>query len=632
MALYALAGALAWAAGHLPLVLGYLLLLAVPAAYLLWRSAATRAAARKADVRVLRAATSDGAKSSVLATAASPILEYLEIDDVVAAELCPDLRVTSLGRYMASLRPTGSVSLQGIIISAMERYGLTVALPLALFAPASWRRDKGVGGALAGTPYMALLAGNILSTLTLISASALARWQYAETRQWKEKAGAAGPEGGKKDEATGGAKKNWNALELMAAGGAVAKSDAALSAALTSPCALPADLAAAAGMDLASYDPAAPGALTPEPSSVHLFFPDLCSGNGGARMLCSPQQARVNEAMAVVANRLAGNALVGMGASAHEPTERFVVTLPAADSNVAVNGNDEFDSLEGLVAALEARGHTVEISIESNVTSFGAGLCVREKSGDGVEWTQIPLAYPLATGLYAQDEGGKPVEVVTLMQHAALYLRVSGPLLTCQLEWCLNIKGVTGWTPLNGINRPWACDPRAVVRHAENALSTAAGRHRALRLATAAATVVNFAAAEAGLMMGGYGALGVCIDSVAAIEAVLIDGGCTLYPLTLGGDAKMGLLMAYDVIEGLGAARDGGKWTYGAEATALRAAVAALPCDGLVEPTAAAATARRAMACLPERSIFAGAARCRAALEAAAAVADHVCGKGSVSA
>lgn len=82
----------------------------------------------------------------------------------------------------------------------------------------------------------------------------------------------------------------------------------------------------------------------------------------------------------------------------------------------------------------------------------------------------------------------------------------------------------------------------------------------------------------------------------------------------------MGLLGAYANLQAAGR----GTWEYDAEATALRKALLALPCDGVVDPGQAAGTARRALASLPERSVFASVKRCRAALLAAVSTAERI--------
>ena len=112
--------------------------------------------------------------------------------------------------------------------------------------------------------------------------------------------------------------------------------------------------------------------------------------------------------------------------------------------------------------------------------------------------------------------------------------------------------------------------------------------------------------------------MGVCLDSVAAIQQAAC-GRCTLFPLVLGGEAKLSLMALYR------SARLAG-WQYGEEAAALQAALAELPCDAIQEPRSAAGAAKRALACLPATSPFAAVASCRQSLQAALAVADELCG------
>lgn len=181
------------------------------------------------------------------------------------------------------------------------------------------------------------------------------------------------------------------------------------------------------------------------------------------------------------------------------------------------------------------------------------------------------------------------------------------------------MKGFTGWLPLAHVNRAWASGPGYSSTHALGAEAAApAGRARLLRLLTAATCVLNAAGQRDRLLFGGYGYLGVCLDSAAAIQQAFA-GTCTLYPLVLGGDAKAALMALY------AEAAAGGTWSHAAEAAALQRALARLPCDAVVEPAAAAAAARRALACLPASSPFAAVSGCRAELAAALAAAEELC-------
>lgn len=190
-----------------------------------------------------------------------------------------------------------------------------------------------------------------------------------------------------------------------------------------------------------------------------------------------------------------------------------------------------------------------------------------------------------------------------------------------------------------------------------------ANRRRLVRLITAASCVGNAAAQRNALLIGGYGHLvgargaraaalraglpqeaahtrqrrsltlaspppllapppqGVCLDSAAAVQQALL-GRTTIFPLLLGGEAKFALMSVYAAAEQAG-------WAYAEEAAALRAALAALPCDALQEPATAADAARRALATLPERSTFTAVAACRRTLEAALRAAERLCPPGA---
>lgn len=641
----------AWVLARSTTILGAMVLILIPSIYLSWRSSIKRAVQKRLEVRVDR---DPNAVKSAEWLKRAPLLSFLEVDQEIATADCPGLKITSLGEYMASLKPHGAISLQRALISIMEKYGLRVALPLALFAPPSWKKESNVMGPFANTPYAGLLLSNMLSTLGLMSVSTVAHQQNIDARKYAAKVAAmatpaSAAAAAAKAAAAGVAEKlpdkpelnavkaklkKCTALELMVLGSNPA-TDNGLSSRVTNPFTLPQDMATAAGLKTPFAPPGSKLAPAPEPSLIHPFFPDLASGNGGLLRECSVDQVQINKVVCSLFNRLAANSLVGVKASSAVPQKPFVVRFPVTCS-AAESGGDNFievTSVEGLVETLESSGHTVKMHMRSNMTSFGAGLSVREESkakSEGEEstttWTQIPLAYPLSTGLYARDKDGNDVDVVTLMQHAAILLSVTGPLITAEVEWCLSIEGMTGWIPAGGVYRPWAVGPHAVTYHATDALAGSAGRRAALRLTTASAAVLNVAGSVGEMLFGGYGALGVCIDSVAAVQQVL-TGTCSLYPLILGGEAKMGLLICYQYVQKKAAeGRNGGKWEYDDEAVALRDAINALPCDGIVQPDLAASTARRALACLPQRSVFAAVKRCRESLEAAIKAAEQVLG------
>lgn len=107
--------------------------------------------------------------------------------------------------------------------------------------------------------------------------------------------------------------------------------------------------------------------------------------------------------MAAVFNRLSANALAGLqpvgevlarcGQAA--PEKPFVVRLR--------EGGEAVTSVEGLLGALREAGHSVELRLSSNLTSFGVGLSVRDPDGS---WQQVPLTYPLrCSGLWLVRRG-----------------------------------------------------------------------------------------------------------------------------------------------------------------------------------------------------------------------------------
>jgi hypothetical protein len=649
----------AWVVANTTHILGTLLLILIPTCYLYWRNSIKRAIRKKLQVHITR---NPASAKRVDWYKHSPLLGYLDVDKSVAAADYPELNFSSLGDYMASLDANGKISIQKALISIIERSGLRIALPLALFAPEPWTRESDVVGAFNKSPYAALLVSNMLSTLGLISVSTVAQRQNIDAKKYTERAkGQAATETVVEAARTvvdtnNEQKTKLKALQLMVIG-SNPTAYGGLSSRLVNPFHLVNDFPAATGSTihelLVTSDQTPLPA--PEPVLINDIFPDLANGNGGCMMAVSEGQAKVSQVFAIICNKLAANSLVGLNVSKMEPKEAFTVLVPGQTTPI--------DSVEDLIEALEKCSHTTTVRIFANTTSFGAGLCIKEKDSNETDYkyTQIPLAYPLSTGLYAQDENGEDVDVITLMQHAAVQLHVSGPLITAQVDWCLSVNGMTGWGPVQEINRVWTRSDNTRTWHAEKELSTPAGRRSALRLTTTSAATLNCAASEEQLLMGGYGALGVCIDSVAAIQQCL-TGSCTLYPLILGGDAKMGLLSCYKNIMEQGkkvkntatttettpktslitkslsftrssssntattttAAAAANGWKYEAEAKMLVSALLELPCDGIVAPTEAAKVAQRALSCLPKRSVFAGIQQCRKSLQAAIRTANGV--------
>ncbi len=79
------------------------------------------------------------------------------------------LNLMSLGSYLDCLVPEGAVSAERAITSVLDRWGLSVALPLAMFLPAAWRRTTDAASLYAITPFATLLLSEAISTLDLMA-------------------------------------------------------------------------------------------------------------------------------------------------------------------------------------------------------------------------------------------------------------------------------------------------------------------------------------------------------------------------------------------------------------------------------------------------------------------------------
>lgn len=459
-------GIVPWVYMHTTQLIGSIILIALPTLYIYWRRSIKAAIEKKLDVKVLR--ISERRTRDDMGT----LIKALEIDYDFVNATYKDIPMISLGDYMSTLQATGNFSLQRALISVIDAYGFQMALPLALFAPMSWKKESVLGDSstMLGQ-YASMLVTNLVSTLGLMTISTLSQ-KYAETirteRQRQLKAIAAGNT--TRDEAGPPAKlstkKKYSPLQLMCLGSNPNK-DKGLSSRLSSstgsresPFILTAD-----GLQRASGIPYGDGPLldAPEPSLISPYFPDLASGNGGLKTKVTLAQSGVNNVVAAVFNKLCANALVGVHPSAVLPKDKFFVRI----------GNDTVTTTDALVDALERSGHSVDMYILTNVTSFGVGLCVKESrlspdatvegsdtsntlgnSNSEYGWVQIPVAYPFLTGLYSNAQG-QDTEVMMLMPHASIRCEIRGPLVSCGLEWCLSVEGFTGWLPLNGIDRRW---------------------------------------------------------------------------------------------------------------------------------------------------------------------------------
>ncbi|MGB1195926.1 MAG: hypothetical protein ACPG3W_04510 [Synechococcus sp.] len=239
------------------------------------------------------------------------------------------------------------------------------------------------------------------------------------------------------------------------------------------------------------------------------FSAELQWSNEGLPFL-QPENARLrNRALAQVLNVLGSNRLPPPPGSS-EPF-RF----------------ESCDRSSALITHLIAGGWQCRARFRASVASFGLGASTR----DGDQWSQIPLAVPYRTGLC--DSQGE--ERRALLPHCSLEMELQPdhgePFL---LQYYQGTEGLNGWAALNDLNRPWQNDrSNGTVAYPGPEL-TGETLSAALDLCDLMGAVHNSAAQQNRLVIGGYGALGYCIDSTAMLE-VAVRQTTHLFPLTLGG-------------------------------------------------------------------------------------------------
>ena len=101
------------------------------------------------------------------------------------------------------------------------------------------------------------------------------------------------------------------------------------------------------------------------------------------------------------------------------------------------------------------------------------------------------------------------------------------------MQYYQGTEGLNGWAALNDLHRPWQNDRSngTVAYPAEAYTGDQLGD--TLDLCELMGAVHNTEAQLSHLQIGGYGALGFCIDSTALLEQA-ISGKTSLFPLTLG--------------------------------------------------------------------------------------------------
>ncbi len=217
-------------------------------------------------------------------------------------------------------------------------------------------------------------------------------------------------------------------------------------------------------------------------------------------------QAKLNTLVAEGLDRLAGNADL-------PENQRF---------KLKYNGG-EYSRLDTFLDALKKDGYTVECEFSHRVANFAN---LKAKGPDG-KFRDVPAALNLKTGVKGPD--GK--EAVVPAVHSEMIVRIKsgpetkGPKIDSNVKWYQGISG-TGFFPCDLNATPaWCGDSTSGKLTGKAALD-------AVKTAGALGDVINSSAGKLGLAMGGYGATGVCNDSVAVVQHA-VTGKTDIYPLVM---------------------------------------------------------------------------------------------------
>lgn len=252
--------------------------------------------------------------------------------------------------------------------------------------------------------------------------------------------------------------------------------------------------------------------------------PTLVWHNTGLPAGPSPRQGQANRLLARVLNRL-GARLAGPAPLSSELAGRFEGCGTTAE----------------LFDRFQAGGWQLRARWRSSIASFGLGASLHLPERG---WCQVALALPMRTGFL--DAQGQ--ERLTLLPHCALELELSRGDDQLLVQWYQGTEGLCGWEPLNDQPRPWQNDrANGTVRYAD-AIRSEPELARLARLTEVVALVHNRLASSRQLLLGGYGPLGLCIDSVALLQQAL-SGSCDHYPLLLHGIWRQYLLAESLAIE-----------------------------------------------------------------------------------
>jgi hypothetical protein len=271
--------------------------------------------------------------------------------------------------------------------------------------------------------------------------------------------------------------------------------------------------------------------MNPPPKPIDdRWFPDLYIGWGNALCTHSQRQILQNRLMATILNRLAYNYHMDYNfQSEHEESsfQPFIVKMSSTMKFEAKRPHE-------FIALLIESGHLIETYIQTQPTTFGMALCIRNAFDTDNDWTNIPLAYFLENGL--SDINGN--ESYVCLPHSGLNMNISGGSFvdTVNIQHYMAIEGLCGWHSNHCAVVPWI-----LPTVSDNSIRRGHESLESIRIAGLQAVIFNTVGTRYELPFGGYGLTGVCNDSAAQIECAISDDGMTttIFPLTFHGKFAM---------------------------------------------------------------------------------------------
>jgi hypothetical protein len=186
-----------------------------------------------------------------------------------------------------------------------------------------------------------------------------------------------------------------------------------------------------------------------------------------------------------------------------------------------------YSSPEDFTAALQSTGHTITVDDARYFANFGhLHYGARGSSGSAQDvmmpfWVNTHLLVPNSGSLFHL-----PRPLLIPVSHAEYEWHIRGPLINADISYYFGIDGKSEWRTMDTLDQAWV-----LKRNAHE--YTGAQAVEVTRLASAL-TVAYMHQHERrpNLPFGGYYALGVCQDTVSAIERRM-TGHVTLFPNTV---------------------------------------------------------------------------------------------------